>query len=49
MALIDLIQANPHIAIIILSFIVTVFITTVSYFMTDKVRMKEIKDRQKEL
>ena len=49
MAIIDLIQGNPRIAIIILSFIVTVFITTISYFMTDRVRMKEIKDRQKEL
>jgi len=49
MAIIDLIQNNPRIAIIILSFLVTLFITTVTYFMTDRERMKEIKDRQKEL
>ena len=45
----ELIQNNPRVAIIILSFIVTLFITTITYFMTDREKMKEIKDRQKEL
>ena len=45
----ELVQNNPRIGIIILSFLVTVFITTVTYFMTDRARMKEIKDKQKAL
>ena len=49
MTLTELIQTNPRIAIIILSFLVTIVITTVTYFMTDRIKMKEIKDRQKEL
>ena len=49
MPITELIQNNPRIGIIILSFIVTIFITTVTYFMTDRVRMKEIKTKQKAL
>lgn len=49
MALAEFIQNNPRTFIIILSLIVTVVITIVTYFMTDRERMKEIKDRQKEL
>ncbi len=49
MAIVELIQNNPKIGIIILSFIVTLFITMVNYFMIDKDKMKEIKDRQKQL
>ncbi len=49
MPLTELIQNNPRIAIIILSLMVTVFITTVTYFMTDRERMKEIKAKQKAL
>lgn len=49
MPITELIQNNPRIAIIILSLIVTVFITTVTYFMTDRERMKEIKAKQKAL
>ncbi len=45
----ELIQSNPKISIIILSFIVTLFITIVTYFMTDREKMKEIKDKQKAL
>lgn len=44
-----LIQANPRIAIIILSFFVTIFITVVTYYMTDRVRMKELREKQKAL
>ena len=49
MPLTELILNNPRIAIIILSLMVTVFITTVTYFMTDRERMKEIKAKQKAL
>ncbi len=49
MPITELIQTNPRISIIVLSFIVTLVITTVSYFMTDREKMKEIKERQKEL
>lgn len=40
---------NARIAIIILSFLVTLFITIITYYMTDRVRMKELKDKQKAL
>jgi len=49
MTITDLIQANPKLSIILISFLVTVFITIVRYYMTDKEKMKEIKERQKEL
>ena len=48
-AITELIQANPKIAIIILSFFVTIFITVVTYYMTDRVRMKELREKQKAL
>ena len=40
---------NARIVIVLLSLLVTIFITTVTYFMTDKERMKEIKAKQKAL
>jgi uncharacterized membrane protein (DUF106 family) len=49
MAIMEFIQTNPKISIILISFLVTVFITVVRYFMTDREKMKEIKDRQKAL
>lgn len=49
MAITELVQSSPRISIIIISLIVTIFITAVRYFMTDREKMKEIKDRQKEL
>jgi uncharacterized membrane protein (DUF106 family) len=49
MTITDLIQANPKVGIIVLAFIVTLFITIVTYFMTDKEKMKGIKDKQKAL
>ena len=49
MPLTELIQNNPRTAIIIFAFIVTLFITVVTHFMTDKKRMKEIKAKQKAL
>ncbi len=49
MVIIELIQTNPRTSIIIISLIVTIFITVVRYYMTDRERMKEIKAKQKEL
>jgi len=49
MAITDIIMNSPKISIIVLSFLVTLFITIVTYFMTDRERMKEIKTKQKEL
>ena len=46
---VELMQANPRTSIILISLMVTIFITTVRYFMVDKDKMKEIKARQKEL
>tara|TARA_Y100000310_G_scaffold339461_1_gene432161 strand:- start:1046 stop:1456 length:411 start_codon:yes stop_codon:yes gene_type:complete len=40
---------NARISIVVLSFLVTLFITIVTYYMTDRVRMKELKDKQKRL
>jgi len=45
----EFIQNNPRLGIILLSFIVSLFITIVNYFMLDKEKMKEIKERQKSL
>ena len=45
----EFVQNNPRISIIVLSFLVTLFITIVTYFMTDRAKMKEMKQRQKEL
>ena len=47
MALTELIQANPTVSILIISFLVTVFMTVVSYYLTNKNLMKDIKERQK--
>jgi len=49
MALLELIQGNPRTAIILISILVTFFMTVVRYFMTDREKMKEIRVRQKEL
>jgi uncharacterized membrane protein (DUF106 family) len=47
--IIELIQNYPRISIILLSLIVTLLITFVNYFMVDKEKMKEIRDRQKRI
>tara|TARA_Y100000310_G_scaffold271596_1_gene286144 strand:+ start:1156 stop:1560 length:405 start_codon:yes stop_codon:yes gene_type:complete len=49
MAITELIQNNPRIAIIVMAFLVTLFITVVNYFMVDRSRMKEIREKQKRL
>ena len=49
MVLEEFIQSFPKISIIIISFIVTLLITIVRYYTTDRERMKEIRDRQKAL
>lgn len=49
MAIVELIQAHPILSIISLAFVVTLAISIVNFFMVDREKMKEIKDRQKEL
>ncbi len=43
------IQAYPHLSIILISLLVTLFVTIVNYLVLDKERMREIKRRQKEI
>ncbi len=49
MTITELITQHPKTSILILSFIVTLFITIITYYMTDRVRMKELRDKQKAL
>ena len=49
MPLTELIQSNPHISIIVLGFLVSLFITIVNYFLIDREKMKGIRQRQKQL
>jgi uncharacterized membrane protein (DUF106 family) len=49
MEITSFIQANPKAAIIILSFIATAVLTTLTYFFTDRKLMKDIKIKQKSL
>ena len=49
MVILELIQTNPRISIILISFIASIFITVVRYFLTDREKMKEIKDKHKKL
>lgn len=44
-----LIQAHPKIGIIVLSLIVTLVTTIISYLVTDKEFMKRVKEKQKTL
>ena len=41
--------ANPKVSILVISFLVTLFITVVRYYMTDREKMKDLRDKQKEL
>jgi uncharacterized membrane protein (DUF106 family) len=45
----DLIINNPKSSIIVISFLVSLFITIIRYFIVDKEKMKLIRDRQKNL
>lgn len=49
MEIITLIQTNPKIGIIILSLLVTIVLTILTYFVTDRNLMKTIKEKQKKL
>jgi uncharacterized membrane protein (DUF106 family) len=49
MAISSLIIANPKASILILSLIVTLFITIITHFLTDKELMRGIKEKQKKL
>ncbi len=44
-----LIIAYPKTSILVLSFVVTLFLTIVTHFMTDRAMMRAIKDKQKNL
>mgnify|MGYP001054910054 CR=1 FL=1 len=41
--------ANPKVSILIISFLVTLFITIIRYYMTDREKMKALRDKQKAL
>lgn len=45
----NLIVSNPKLSIVIISFLVSLFITVIRYFMIDKDKMKAIKEKQKAL
>ena len=45
----SLIVSYPQISILVLSFIITLFITIITHFMTDRAMMKMIKEKQKSL
>ena len=45
----SLIIGNPKTAIVIISFLATLVITILTYFLTNKTLMKEIKEKQKRL
>src|SRR3989344_2228081 len=44
---IELIQQNPKISIIVMALAVSFFVSLVNYFVLDKDKMQEIKNRQK--
>ncbi len=49
MDIIALIQNYPRTSIILISLIVSLFVTIINSLLVDKKRMKEIKEKQKEL
>jgi len=48
-AIIDLINSNPILGMAIVSLIVTVVMTVIRFFATDRKLMKEIKEKQKSI
>ena len=49
MTLVDIINTNPLMGMAIVAFIVTVVMTTIRFFATDRKLMREIKEKQKHL
>ena len=49
MAIEELISANPRISIVIISLAISLLITIVNYFFTDREKMLELKNKQKDL
>lgn len=47
MIITEFIKANPKLSVILISLLVTLLMTTIRYFVTDRKLMKEIKDKQK--
>jgi len=48
MAITDLINSNPTISVILIGFLVTLAMTLVTKYFTDQIKMRELKDKQKE-
>lgn len=49
MAILDIIMTHPKISIIILALAISFIISLVNYFLLDKERMRQLKQRQKEI
>lgn len=47
--IVELIHTYPRISIILISILVSLFITIVNYFVLDKERLHELKNKQKDL
>ena len=47
MTIVESIMTNPRISIMVISLMVTIFMTLVRYLVTDKELMKEIREKQK--
>jgi uncharacterized membrane protein (DUF106 family) len=47
MSFVEIIQNNPRISIILLSLVISLVVTIITHFLTDKKKMKEIRDKQK--
>lgn len=45
----ELIQANPLISLVIISILVTFFMTLITWLVTDNEKMRELRQRQKDL
>lgn len=43
----SLVESSPRVSVIVFAILVSFFISLVNYFVLDKEKMKEIKDRQK--
>lgn len=47
MSISEIIQSNPKVSIVIISFLVTLLMTSIRYFVTDRRLMRDIKEKQK--
>ena len=49
MAFIELIQAHPRVSILVFAAVISFFISLVQFFVMDKQKMRELKERQKRI